>query len=187
MTIGKNLILLNLEGITLDHLVAPDYIQILDRTGGIKKIAFLDFENSLILTKEDTCREFIKGFICSYDGYNSSALTSTIDDLKIKNIILKSTDGTNKEYRYFYGGYNSLALTPTIKDLKAKSIVLKSTNGTIKEISIDKFIPKSIDNVKTYLDLKYLPNIINKIYNCIQQELQIAKKENKKLTRKRRS
>ena len=186
LTIGKNLILLNLEGITLDHLVAPDYIQILDRTDGIRKITFLNFENSLILTKEDTCREFIKGFICSYDGYNSSTLTSTIDDLKIKNIILKSTDGTIKEYRYFYDGYGSLALTPTIKDLKAKSIVLKPTNGTIKEISIDKFIPKSIDDVKTYLDLKYLPNIIDRIYNCIQHELQIAKKENKNLTRKRK-
>ena len=150
LTIGKNLKLLNLEGITLDHLEVPSYVQILDRTGYIRKITFLNFENSLILTNEDACREFIKGFIC------------------------------------FYNKYDFPTLIPIIKNLKAKSIILKSTNGAIKEISIDKFIPKDMNEVETMVNMKYSPLIIEKIYNCIQHELQIAKKESKNLTRKRK-
>ena len=150
LTIGKSLELLNLEDITLDHLVIPDYVHFLYRTGKVTKITFLDFENSLILTKEDTCRVFIKGFIC------------------------------------FYNKYDFPTLIPIIKNLKAKSIILKSTNGTIKEISIDKFIPKDMNEVETMVNMKYSPLIIDKIYNCIQHELQIAKKENKNLTRKRK-
>ena len=73
----------------------------------------------------------------------------------------------------------------TIKDLKSKKIFLKSTNGTTKMISVAKYISKDREETEVLHPVSASP-FEYKIYNCIQHELQIAKKESKNLTRKRK-